>query len=235
MSSDGENSRGGGSALGGRGTLRAGGKRREREILDAAARIFHERGYANTSVQDIADAVGILKGSLYYYIDSKEDLLFRVLSEVHDDARVIIEQLQALDAPPLIKLREYVRRHIEYNASNLTQIAVYYHDFGLLSPERRAMIVAQRSLYERFLVGLIEEAQRRGEVDGSLAPVPIVNGIFGTVNWIYTWYRPGGSATPERIGEVYGEFVINGVTGAKAPSNNGRRRRRPSGSSSRPA
>jgi TetR/AcrR family transcriptional regulator, cholesterol catabolism regulator len=202
------------NANGTSGRSRAGGQRREREILEAAVRIFHERGYANTSVQDIADAVGILKGSLYYYIDSKEDLLFRVLSDVHEDARGIVDQIQALDGPPLEKLREYVRSHIEYSASNLTQIAVYYHDFGLLSPKRRSKIVRQRHLYEGFLVGLIQDAQARGEMDKKLTPSLVVNGIFGAINWIYTWYKPGGSVDPQQLGELYGEIVLKGVAGA---------------------
>ncbi len=200
-----------------RGAVRRGGKRREREIVDAAAKIFHEQGYANTSVQDIADAVGILKGSLYYYIDSKQDLLFRVLSEVLDDALVIIEELQAMDVPPLLKLREYVRRHVEYNASNLTKISVYYHDFAMLSQERRATILGLRRSYEAFLCALIEEAQRRGEVDREHVPNLLANSIFGTVNWIYTWYRPDGRASPQEIGDLYGELVINGVRGARMP------------------
>ncbi len=202
------------SAKGGGGRSRAGGQRREREILEAAVRIFHERGYANTSVQDIADAVGILKGSLYYYIDSKEDLLFRVLSDVHEDARGMVDQIQGLDRSPLEKLREYVRSHIEYSASNLTQIAVYYHDFGLLSPKRRSKIVRQRHLYEGFLVGLIKDAQARGEMDKKLDPGLVVNGIFGAINWIYTWYKPGGSVDPQQLGELYGEIILKGVAGA---------------------
>jgi AcrR family transcriptional regulator len=116
-------------------------KKREREILDAAAEIFHRQGYADTSVQDVADAVGILKGSLYYYIDSKEDLLFRVLVEVHEDSRGIVEEVGAMDAPPLERLYAYIRRHIEYNTRHLSKIAVYYHDFGLLSEDRRKVIV----------------------------------------------------------------------------------------------
>ncbi|MHB1468328.1 MAG: TetR family transcriptional regulator [Solirubrobacteraceae bacterium] len=186
-------------------------RKREREILDAAARIFHRRGYANSSVQEIADAVGLLKGSLYYYIDSKEDLLFRMLLEVHEDARVIVDELDELEAPPLERLREYVRRHIEYNAANLTRIAVYYHDSKLLAPKRRAAILDQRKLYEDFLVGLIEEAQLSGELDPALSPSLLTNGILGVINWIYTWYKPNGAVTPARLGELYGEIVTSGI------------------------
>jgi AcrR family transcriptional regulator len=196
------------------GRSRVGGRRREREILEAAVRIFHERGYANTSVQDIADAVGILKGSLYYYIDSKEDLLFRVLSDIHEDTRGIVDQIQALDGTPLEKLREYVRSHIEYSATNLTPIAVYHHDFGLLAPKRRSKIVRRRRFYEGFLISVVEDAQARGEMDEKLDPTLVVNGIFGAINWIYTWYKPGGSVGPRQLGELYGEILIKGVAGA---------------------
>src|ERR1700709_1858528 len=90
-------------------------KRREREIIATAAEIFRKNGYADTSVQDVADAVGILKGSLYYYIDSKEDLLYRVLLEVHEDAQGWLSEIAEMDASPLEKISAYVRRHIEYN------------------------------------------------------------------------------------------------------------------------
>jgi AcrR family transcriptional regulator len=192
-------------------------KKREREIIDAAAEIFHRKGYSETSVQDVADAVGILKGSLYYYIDSKEDLLFRMLLEVHEDASVIVAETAALDAPPLDRLRAYVERHVEFNTRNLAKIAVYYHDFGLLSPKRKKAILAQRAFYEDFVIGLIKEAQERGEVDPTVDPVLVSNGIFGLVNWIYTWYRPGGPAPTDYLGKLYAEMVVNGITATNMP------------------
>jgi len=233
MKSD-ANTQAGGSSVVERRPARAKSKKREREIVDAAAEIFHRQGYADTSVQDVADAVGILKGSLYYYIDSKEDLLFRMLVEVHEDAKGIIEEVEALDAPPLGKLHEYVRRHIEYNTRNLSKIAVYYHDFGLLTADRRKVIVKQRAMYQDFVIGLIAAAQERGEVDANLDPRLVANAVFGTVNWIYTWYRPGRSATPEQLGELYGELIVNGITGARMPdAPPAKKRRRASGAAKR--
>src|SRR4051812_27611291 len=87
-----------------------GPRRRDQEVLDAAAKVFHTRGYADASVQDIADELGILKGSLYHYIDSKEDLLFRLLDETHDDVQKNLDEVAALpDLTPLERLREYTR------------------------------------------------------------------------------------------------------------------------------
>jgi TetR/AcrR family transcriptional regulator, cholesterol catabolism regulator len=203
------------AAAQGDGARRRGSKKREREIIDAAAEIFRKRGYAETSVQDVADAVGILKGSLYYYIDSKEDLLYQVLSEVHDDARVIVDEVSQMDAPPLERLHLYIRRHIAYNAHNLTKIAVFYHDFNLLSKERRKEIVEHRAVYEHFVEELVEEAQRRGDVDKSIDVKIAAFYILGAVNWVYTWYDPRGRMNPEELGELYAELSINGLTGGR--------------------
>jgi AcrR family transcriptional regulator len=200
-----------------RGSEGNGSKKRQREIIDAAADIFHRKGYSDTSVQDVADAVGILKGSLYYYIDSKEDLLFRMLLEVHEDAKAVVTETAALELPPLERLRIYVQRHVEYNARNLAKIAVYYHDFGLLTPKRKKAIMGQRKFYETFVRGLIVEAQERGEVDAEVDPILVSNAIFGLVNWIYTWYNPKGSITPEYLGELYAEVAVAGITSPNMP------------------
>jgi AcrR family transcriptional regulator len=200
-----------------RGSEGNGSKKRQREIIDAAADIFHRKGYSDTSVQDVADAVGILKGSLYYYIDSKEDLLFRMLLEVHEDAKAVVTETATLDLPPLERLRIYVQRHVQYNASNLAKIAVYYHDFGLLTSKRKKAIIGQRKFYETFVRGLIVEAQERGEVDAEVDPIVVSNAIFGLVNWIYTWYNPKGSITPEYLGELYAEVAVSGITSPNMP------------------
>ena len=112
-------------------------KRRDQEVLEAAAKVFHTRGYADASVQDIADELGILKGSLYHYIDSKEDLLFRLLQQTHDEVQAILDEVAALpDLTPLERLAEYVRREVTYTSRNLAKMAIYYHDVDQLSDER---------------------------------------------------------------------------------------------------
>jgi TetR/AcrR family transcriptional regulator, cholesterol catabolism regulator len=187
-------------------------KKREREIIDAAAEIFHRNGYADTSVQDVAEAVGILKGSLYYYIDSKEDLLYRVLLEVHEDAEGILEQIDAMtDASPLERIATYVRRHVEYNVRNFTKVAVYYHDFGLLSADRRDAIRKHRRRYENFLENLIREAQEAGEVSKDADPRVLSYCMFGTMNWTYTWYKPGGRVSVSELADMIAQFTVNGL------------------------
>src|SRR3954451_11837461 len=86
---------------------------RERQIIDAATRIFQERGYDATTIQAIADDVGILKGSLYYYIETKEDLLFRISEEVHMGLAANLDTAEA-EGDPLERLRTFIASHVRF-------------------------------------------------------------------------------------------------------------------------
>lgn len=161
-------------------------------MLDAAIEVFARKGYVETSVQDIADAVGLLKGSLYHYIDSKEGLLYRLLNEVHDDVEAILAEVA--DFPglgPLERLERYVERQVAYNLANLDRISVYYHDVHHLGDQRRQVILGRRRVHERFVARLVAEAQVAGEADPTLDPVIATNCVFATIIWVYRWYRPG--------------------------------------------
>ena len=188
-------------------------KRRDREVLDAAAKVFYQRGYADASVQDIADELGILKGSLYHYIDTKEDLLFRLLSETHDDVHGILDEVageEGLD--PLERLHCYVRRQVEFNVDNLMKMSVYYHDVERLSDDRRAEIYGRRREHERWVVDLISEAQRQKLADPDVDPKVASRCIFATIIWPYQWFRPGRDRRTD-VAESCAKFALSGVRG----------------------
>jgi len=186
-------------------------RRRQQEILDAAARVFHEKGYESTSIQDIADSVGILKGSLYYYITSKEDLLYQIIEGVHREGLKNVDAVEALDASPLEKLRAFVTGHLLYNAHNLVRTAVFFQDFRSLTGERRKQILAERDAYEKYLRDLIRQAQRDGSVCPDVDPKVASITVLGMLNWIYNWYRPGGERSAREIGELCADFVTSGL------------------------
>jgi AcrR family transcriptional regulator len=187
-------------------------KRRNREVVDAAARVFHERGYADSSVQDVADELGILKGSLYYYIRTKEDLLYWLLEEVHEEVEKILEDVAAIeDLGALERLGEYIRRQTLHNAANLIKISVYYHDAEQLSGERRADIARRRRVHERFVIGQIAAAQEQGEVPADADPRLLANFVFANVIWIYRWYRTGGRLRREQLAEHTVRYVLAGL------------------------
>lgn len=190
--------------------------KRERDILEAAMELFHERGYANTSVEDVASAVGILKGSLYHYIDSKEDLLYRIVEQVHESVQEIMAAVDARDdLTPLGRLDAYVQEQVLNNARNLRRIGVYYQDRARLSPERFAEIRRWRRAQERHVIGLVEDAASAGEVPADIDTRLAANCVFAVVIWMYTWYRPGGATSARTLAEFCSRFVIAGLTGGQ--------------------
>jgi len=196
---------------------RPGVKKREAEVIEAAITIFHERGYSETSVEEIASALGILKGSLYYYIDSKEDLLFAIVRDVHEDVqRLLAEALSDESGSPLERLRRYVRIQTEYNARNIPKISVYYDDLARLSSDRMVEIREARRAAERSIRTLIVAAQEAGEIPASIDPRLASHGLFATVNWVYRWFHEGGSIGPEELAEFTADYAIFGLTGPRS-------------------
>jgi AcrR family transcriptional regulator len=191
-------------------------RRREPEVLDTAARIFHERGYADATIQDVADALGILKGSLYYYIDSKEDLLFRLLEQVHDEVDVFLTRIGSRDEPAMERIALYSRQLMNYNVRNLIKVTVYYHDVDQLSEARRKLIYARRRAHEEFMTELIMEAQENGTADPSRPARLLANSAFGVLIWVYRWYRPRGPFRPEAVVDAAVAFVLSGLRNGQA-------------------
>jgi len=187
-------------------------RRRDAEVLDAAADIFYEKGYATATVQDVADALGMLKGSLYYYIESKEDLLYRLMEEIHDGVDEVLSGVIASEGlTALQKLDIYVRRQVRYNTRNLKKISVYYHDMDQLTGERLNEILGRRRKHEEQVVALIRQAQADGDADPNLDPRLLSNCVFATIIWIYRWYRPGRGLSPEQLSETCAQFALHGL------------------------
>jgi AcrR family transcriptional regulator len=187
-------------------------------VLAAAVKVFQRKGYADASIQDIADELGILKGSLYHYIDTKEDLLFRLMEKVHAEYHALTSEVQAReDLEPLERLAEYVRVNAEFVSRHLPEMTVYYQDFDQLSPERRKAIARSRRADERFATALIEELQERGQAAPDLDAATLSRFLFGTVAWIHRWYRPNGRLRPAELADVCVRYVLGGVVGGVRP------------------
>lgn len=183
-------------------------KRRD-EVLDAAAKVFYSRGYAAASVQEIADELGILKGSLYHYMTSKEELLHVLLQGTHDELWAIMEDTAAIPGlDPVRRLWVYVYRQVEYNINNLARISIYYRDTSMLSAQRRRAIYAQRDKHEEFVAGLIEEGSGLGPEEAMVAAM----NLFATIIWTHRWYRPR-RFSKKTVPSSCADFAIRGIFG----------------------
>ena len=189
-------------------------RNRERDVVEAALRVFYEKGYSQATMQDIADSLGMLKGSIYHYIDSKEDLLYRVLALTHDDVDAILADTAALDGiSPWEQLRTYVRRIAAYSARNLAWITVYYNDLDRLSHARYVELLARRRAHERFVADTIQRATATDSTDPGRDATLLTNFAFGALLWIYRWYRPGGKVDVETLADACADFVVRGAGG----------------------
>tara|TARA_B100000700_G_scaffold283345_1_gene335623 strand:- start:2037 stop:2735 length:699 start_codon:yes stop_codon:yes gene_type:complete len=180
-------------------------------ILDAAARMFHEKGYAATSTQDIANEVGLLKGSIYYYINSKEDLLFRIIEESHEGALRAISTVSHLDVSPLAQAYSLVNTHVQVFHDDLVKHSVFFREFRSLSDDRKEIIRGAGHAYSLFLRSIIEKGQAGGQIDSELNARMATAGIVGMLNSMSFWYQEKGSWKPEEIGNQFGEQVILGL------------------------
>jgi AcrR family transcriptional regulator len=186
--------------------------RREREVVDAAAKVFARRGYAAATVQDVADELGILKGSLYYYIKTKEDLLLQLLNEVHDEVDALLAEVKQSDEQdPMERLALYVRTQTEYNLNNLVKVSIYYNDIDQLSEERRKSVLRRRKVHEDFVIDLVLDGQRKGTIAADADPRLLAYSVFATVIWPYRWYRPRGRIKLDAVVDACVDFVMHGV------------------------
>ncbi len=189
---------------------------READILGAAARIFRQKGYHGTSVQDIADAVGLLKGSLYHYIRSKEQLLARLFEGALEDTVRELEAIARRDAPAGERLADMVRAYVRAVTTNLDAVGLYLREWrslparevGRLAARRRAM----RSLFREVLV----EGAERGEFAPGDADVAAF-AILGMCNWVYEWYTPDGRLSAIALGDELADRALGAVRAASAP------------------
>lgn len=189
---------------------------RFREIVDAAAQVFLEKGYSATSIQDISDRVGILKGSLYHYVRSKEDFLYRIIKDVYDEAIADVRTVTERDEEPLAKLAAFIRAHVRFASSHLTAYTIQLREFEQLSPDRREEIRMGGETYVEALQTILEDGQASGLVDGALQTRLASIIITGELNSMTRWYSPKGSLKPDQLADVYVGMVLCSVASEKA-------------------
>jgi AcrR family transcriptional regulator len=184
--------------------------------MGAAVQVFFDKGYAASSVQDIATAVGVLKGSLYYYIDSKEDLLLWIVEDVHAQSKAILDEVRALDAPAIERLREYVERHLNWYLANLEEVTVFFRDSRYLTGDSQRTATSRRRAYERAIRNLITVAQEEGDVDAAIDPRSAAHFILSAVNHVPDWYRRGGGDPVSRVAATYADLTVGTLVGTRA-------------------
>jgi AcrR family transcriptional regulator len=163
---------------------------RRNELIRQAARLFAEKGYHGTSTGDLAEAMGVQKGSLYAHIRSKEDLLWEV---AHDGAAAFHAALDEIadELPATEKIRLALRAHLRVVAEQLDIATVFIREWRYLEGERRDQFVGERRRYEERFRALFHEGREHGELRTDLDDATATLLALSAANWAYTWLRPG--------------------------------------------
>lgn len=199
-------------------------------VLDAAARLFRQKGYPVTTLRQIARGAGVFPGSIFYRYRTKEALLLKLMERAMRRMTAAIQRAVEPEEDPIQRVRIALRAHTRLLLSDDASIFVLLYDWRFLEPRTRESILRLRDEYEAFWDGLLHHASgamrmRRGV---NLKLLRLLS--FGAVNWVAQWYSPSGPFTPEQIADAFWDYTSSGVLEARAPARRttARSARRPS-------
>jgi TetR/AcrR family transcriptional regulator, cholesterol catabolism regulator len=186
---------------------------RRNELTRQAARLFAEKGYHGTSIGDLADAMGVQKGSLYAHIASKQDLLYETMAE---GARAFHAGLDAIDdhLPAPEKIRLALRSHLRVVADQLDIATVFVQEWRYLGAARDE-IVAERRRYEERIRALFREGRELGDLRTDLDDGTAALLLLSAANWAYTWLQPGRDT--DELADRFYDLLVNGMRGYATP------------------
>lgn len=182
----------------------------KQEIIKTAVYLFNKKGFSATSVQDIADALNVTKAALYYYISSKEEILYEIFDQTMTTAELRLKNLMKKKIPVEELIREIIYNQIMAFIDEMPNIAIFFTEKAHLLPENLKSINARRRKYEDIIVGVLEEGVEKG-IFKKVDIRPTVYAIIGMCNWLYHWYKPEGRLKPEEIAYLYADIILNGL------------------------
>jgi len=196
----------------------------KQEILRTAARLFQQRGYDATSMNDVAAALRLSKGGLYHHFQSKDEILFEIMNHAMEITEErVLHPVRGI-ADPEERLRTLIRLHIETVLSPRDrEITVMLHENHPLPPSLRKRINARKKEYVHFLEKLMAEVQEKAQEKarrsaqgnhgrvGKVSPRAAAFALLGMINWIYQWYKPEGELQAHNLVPQFTELIFGGI------------------------
>ena len=184
-------------------------RQRRVEILKSAAAAFRRRGYHGASMGEIAQALRMTKGSLYYYFKNKEEILFFCHDYSLDILLDMLERVEAAGGTPPQKLRSLIESFVHHILDDLRGTAMTL-DFQALSAPLLRRVIAKRDRFDRGIRRLLQEGMDAGAIAQG-DPKLLTFAILGAVNWIPRWFDPRGPASSEEIGRAFADYLVAGL------------------------
>jgi TetR/AcrR family transcriptional regulator, cholesterol catabolism regulator len=180
------------------------------DIYTKAAEIFHEQGFDATSMSTIAAAVELTKAGLYYYIESKEDLLFAIMNYAMERLETEVIDPSREVAEPEARLRSIITRHGRLLTEGNKAITILTDEIEGLKPKHRKQILDRKRVYFEFVRETLDALRAAGKLREVNATVATFS-LFGTLLWLPRWFRPDGRLTSERVIEEIANIAAGGL------------------------
>jgi len=181
------------------------------DILKSAAKAFRKLGYHGATVEQIAAALRMKKGNLYYYFKNKEEILFACHQYSLDGLMRLLDEVDASDQPPDQKLRRLVTAFVHMILDELHGTALFL-DLEALSPSHLKAVIVRRDRFDHGVRRVLEDGMGRG-LFARRDPKLLTFALMGAVNWIPRWFDPEGPASSQQIADAFADLFITGLTG----------------------
>ncbi len=182
---------------------------RKERLLQAAARVFAAHGFAGTSMRELARASGMSLAGLYYYCEGKDDLLYQIqkdcFEKVTEGAWGVVRGASGAEE----KLAAFIRHHVQFFVEHMSEMKVLSHEAESLSGEMLKEINRLKRGYADLLLELLGGLDGTGAEGRGRRQIAAYT-LFGMMNWIYTWYHPGGSASVDELSDTITRLFLNG-------------------------
>jgi AcrR family transcriptional regulator len=181
------------------------------DILDAAAKVFGSRGYERATLEEVAEIVGIQKGSLYYHIESKEQLLLEIHNRLNNEAfRRIDAAIARAKGDPSTELKEIIHAIVDLISTNQDRCRVVLRDYRSITPKNTAVVLQHRAEFLGVIEGVIKRVLLASGRGRSVRPRLAAQGILGMTFWVTEWLNKNTDSA-EEIADVFSAIVLNGL------------------------
>jgi AcrR family transcriptional regulator len=178
-------------------------------VLRGAVKVFNERGYDGTSMEDLSRELGIAKSAIYHHVSGKEELLRLAVNRALDGLFAVLDDISVLDAPAMTRLEELTRRSVLLLVSELPFVTLLLRVRGNTKTERRAL--ARRREFDTAVAGLVTQAQDEGDLRPDIEPATISRLLYGMINSVVEWYQPRGSGKPGDLADIIVGVAFDGL------------------------
>lgn len=178
----------------------------------AAARLFREKGFAGTSIRELAKDVGMESASLYYYFKSKEELLYAISVEALEEVITAVQPLIESEATGRDACRNLISTHMSLMLKDRNKHTAMLLELRALSPRRRRKIIVLRDQYESLVLSILQRAQNHGYLRDDLPAPALKLLLLNLMNWSIFWYRPNGGMTSDQIATWVTTLFLDGAS-----------------------